>query len=853
MKPGTFVAHYRITSKLGEGGMGAVYRATDTKLDREVAIKILPDDLAQNPNRLARFEREAKVMASLSHPNIAQIYGVEDRALVMELIAGNTVQGPLPVETVLQYAKQIAEALEAAHDKGIVHRDLKPANILVTSAGMVKVLDFGLAAVAKEPVPGSPDSNERTLSMGSTRAGVIMGSAGYMAPEQARGQAVDKRADIWSFGVVLYEMLTGKSLFGGATITDSIAAILTREPDLTVLPHRVRRLLQKCLEKDPKKRLRDIADWQALLDEGHPEAEKRPAAKLPWAVAALLGVCATAAFALYLGSRKVANEIHLDIATPPTNSPASFAVSPDGEKIVYLAESDGAQRLWVRSLDLSSAQPLAGTENAALPFWSPDSRSVGFFADFKLKRIDLGGGRPTTLVEVHEEFSQASWGGDGSILFNEVVSPLYRVSAFGGEPAIATKLGTGQLRHAAPRFLPGGSQFLFVSDGSDRAIWLGSLYPGGIAAEPRRIAAAEIPVETSVNVTAAEYIEPGWLIRVRQNVLVAQKFDKRGKLLGESFPLLRAGGSGQPPSVSSFSTSFSGLIAWRGGVSRRQLTWFDRSGKKEGVVGDPDDQNLFNPELSPDARRVAVTRGPIDSGDIWLLDDRRPTKFTFGAADDRFAVWSPDGARVVFSSFGKDRHGLYQHLADGSGSDEVLLDSAEGTLPNSWSSDGKYILYYCDRNNGDLMVLPLFGDRKPIPFMSTPATEQAGIFSPDGKWVAYQSNESGMFQVYVRPFPGQGGQGQVSTAGGDSPRWRRDGKELYYRAPDRTLMAVAISTKLDTLAPGTPRRLFQVPISRSSIKPQYDIAPNGRFLIKTELLENSAEPIHLLLNWKPPR
>src|SRR5215471_1378860 len=308
MKPGTFVAHYRITSKLGEGGMGAVYRATDTKLDREVAIKILPDDLAQNPNRLARFEREAKVMASLSHPNIAQIYGVEDRALVMELIAGKTVQGPLPVETILQYAKQIAEALEAAHDKGIVHRDLKPANILVTSAGMVKVLDFGLAAVAKEPVPGSPDSNERTLSMGSTRAGVIMGSAGYMAPEQARGQAVDKRADIWSFGVVLYEMLTGKSLFGGVTITDSIAAILTREPDLTVLPHRVRRLLQKCLEKDPTKRLRDIADWHALLDEGYPEAEKRPAAKLPWAVAALLGVCAAAAFALYLGSRKVANE-----------------------------------------------------------------------------------------------------------------------------------------------------------------------------------------------------------------------------------------------------------------------------------------------------------------------------------------------------------------------------------------------------------------------------------------------------------------------------------------------------------------------------------------------------------------
>jgi hypothetical protein len=503
----------------------------------------------------------------------------------------------------------------------------------------------------------------------------------------------------------------------------------------------------------------------------------------------------------------------------------------------------------VRSLDSTSAQPLPGTEGARSPFWSSNSLSLGFFADQKLKRIDLVGGQAQILADAVAAgaSAQGAWSAAGVILFNSSVSgPLSRIPASGGPSVEATKLEQGQLGHFSPRFLPGGRRFLFYSSGGEPAIWLGSLD----GSQPRRIAAFASGAES-----AGEYLASGWVVRVRQNILVAQRFDAdRGQLSGDPVPLAQAVGIIEPSSdLGLFSVSPSGTVAWRvGGGTRRQLTWFNRSGQNVGAFGDPDESNLWNAELSPDGIRAAITRGPVGSGDIWIQAGARISRLTFGPADNRWTIWSPDGARVVFSSGRKGNYDLYQKPANSSGSEEVLLQSPETKRPDSWSPDGRFVLYNSDKNNGDLMVLPLTGDRRPFPFLSTPFNEQEGVFSPDGKWVAYQSNESSRNEVYVRPFPGPGGQWQVSTGGGSMPRWRADGKELYYLAPDLKLMAVAVAARGATFAPGTPEALFQTHITQGALSQQYDVAHDGRFLINTDLQDTSTEPIHLLLNWKPP-
>jgi Tol biopolymer transport system component/predicted Ser/Thr protein kinase len=842
LKPGDKLGdRYLLLSKLGEGGFGEVWKARDTELDRDVAVKVSKAEFT------ARFKQEARTIAAFNHPNICQIYDVGPNYIVMELIDGVPLKGPLPVEKSVAHAGFILDALDAAHRKGFTHRDLKPANVMVANKGAaIKLLDFGLAKQRVREL-GPDDVTGAAL----TKEGNITGTLQYMSPEQLNGKDADARSDIFAFGCVLYEMLSGKKAFSGSTTASVIAAIMEREPEPLQTTPPLDRVIRTCLAKDPDERFQTARDLKRNLQwamETSVVAAAPGKARLPWAVAAAAVLLAAALGVLYFrAGTTTAPEIRTDIVTPATNNPASLALSPDGRKIAYVALGDGAQRLWVRSLDSTSAQPLPGTEGAFDPFWSPDSRSLGFFANQNLKRIDLGGGQPQNLAAVANPVAvQGAWSEQGVILFaTGAVGALSRVPASGGQVVAVTKLGKGQTGHRTPRFLPGGKQFLFTSNGTDPGLWLGSLDAG----EPRRISAFAAGTES-----VGEYLAPGWLVRVRGNVLVAQRFDSsRGQLSGDPVTLAQGVGIDQTTQAGSFSVSPSGTIAWRtGGGGKRQLIWFNRSGQNAGALGAPDEANLRYPELSPDGKRVAITRGPAGATDLWIEEGTRNSRFTFGQGNNILTIWSPDGKRVVFASGRKGASDLYQKPADGSGREELLLESADTKRPDSWSPDGRFILYWSAQNNGDLIVLPVTGDRKPYAFLSTPFNEQNGVFSPDGKWVAYQSNESGRNEIYVRPFPGPGGQWQVSTGGGIMPRWRADGKELYYLAPDLKLMAAAVAVQGASLAPGTPEALFQTHVTVNANRQPYDVARDGRFLIVTELESASTEPIHLLQNWKPP-
>jgi Tol biopolymer transport system component len=634
-------------------------------------------------------------------------------------------------------------------------------------------------------------------------------------------------------------MTTGKRAFERQTVVDSLAAVLSAEPDLNQVPAKVRRLAARCLEKDAKKRLRDISAWKEVaIDE---LTEVRPTSRLPWIAAIAVLLVALAGMTAYFLTRPTPRETRTDIVTPPSIESANFALSPDGSRIAYSAIADGAMRLFVRPLDSAAAQPLAGTEGAFYPFWSPDSRSVGFWANGKIKRVDLSGGSPQTLADSPLR-SGAAWSVQGVILFAPGSGALFRMPASGGAAAPVTEPGRRQASLSHPYFLPDGKHFLFYALGAEPGIYLGSLDGG----EPRRVTAAE---------SAGQYLSSGWLLWLQRNALVARRFDpSAGRLSGDPVTLA------QPVAANTvlagaFSASNSGLIAWRTGLgATRQLTWFTRSGERAGALGAPDDSTLLHPELSPDGRRVAVTRGAVGSGDIWLVDDGRSTRFTFDAADDRYEIWSPDGSRIVFASNREGRLNLYWRPVDGSAPEQVLLASEDGKRPNSWSPDGKLILYSSSLNGGDLMVLPLEGGGKPYPFLSTPFNEQSGAFSPDGKWVAYQSNESGRDEVYVRPFPGPGGVWQISSGGGGTPRWAKDGKELCYIAPGRRVMAAAIGFAGGSILPGQPVVLFVTNgLAAVGNYPQYDVARDGRFLLNLETAPTATAPITLLQNWKPPK
>ena len=627
---------YEILTPLGAGGMGEVFRAKDTKLDREVAIKVLPRVLADDPERIARLDREAKVLASLNHPNIAQIYGIEQRALVMELVKGETLQGPLPLDEALRLAMQIADALEAAHEKGIVHRDLKPANIMITPAGVVKVLDFGLAKAAEAPDGGDPQ-NSPTLTMSPTRAGMILGTAAYMSPEQARGKAVDRRADIWAFGVVLYEMLTGRQAFTGETVSDILAAVLTKELDLEQVPVKVRKLLRRCLEKDPKQRLRDIGEARFLLEDAPPDrvGHGRP---LPWIAA---GVFAVAALALGLVAYRHVNEetrvLKMSVLRPDkaTFKATSLpAVSPDGRRLAFVATTDGKDQLWVRDLDSLAARALTGTDGADDPFWSPDSRLIAFFADGKLKKIEVAGGPALTLCDAALGRG-GTWSKNGVIVFGVNNGGTYRVPAAGGSatPLTTPDRASGETSHRLPWFLPDERHFLYTANNQEREKV--AVYAGDLDSKNRKLV-----VSADSN---AMYTPPGYLLFVRERTLMAQPFDA-GKLqiTGDAVPVAEQVDSSSLAAQNQFSASQNGVLAYTSGASGGGLllTWFDRSGKVTGTLGAPGFVDWG--AISPDGNTVAADHADpqIRIIDIWLHDLARGTasRFTFGPRSNEFPV-----------------------------------------------------------------------------------------------------------------------------------------------------------------------------------------------------------------------
>jgi serine/threonine protein kinase len=869
---GNEVGPYRITSAIGSGGMGEVWRARDQKLGRDVALKVLPDVFATDADRLSRFQREAQVLALLNHPNIAQIYGLEDstaqRCIVMELVEGETLadrlkRGPIPVVEALQMAKQITEALEAAHEQGIIHRDLKPANIKLTPAGRVKVLDFGLAKTFQDPQESNA-SNSPTMVSGSV-GGVILGTAAYMSPEQARAQAVDHLSDIWAFGCVLYEMLTGKQAFGGETITDILGGILKVDPNWTLLPEAtppmIRSLLRRTLQKDRSRRLRDIGDAKIEVDETLAEPaepiETNPSVtrtkKREWLAWTLAGaaVAALAVSSFLHISPSQPREASLQVVTPLSADAISMAVSPDGLKLVFVATNQSQTQLFLRSFDSVNAQPLAGTDGAVYPFWAPDSRSVGFFAQNKLKRIDL----PSNTVQVLTSTSTGrggTWNQSGQILFARTLNgPISVIPAAGGSTVEVTHLDLPrQSGHVFPYFLPDGRHFLFYVLGNpeNRGVYWGDLE----SKETARLFDSD---------TAAVYSQLGYLLFIRQGTVFARRFEPaKRQLVGDPFSLAEQAAVNLAFAVGAVSAG-ANVVAYRtgGGAANRTLMWLDRAGKQVGIVAQPDALAPLNLELSPDQARVAFDRITSGNRDIWMLEPARQitTRFTFDPAQDIAPVWSPDGSRIVFSSNRVGVYNLYWKSASGVGGEELLLESPQTKIPLDWSQDGRFLIYrVSDPKNGfDLWVLPISGDRKPFPFVATSFDERDAQFSPDGRWVAYQSNESGRFDIYVQPFPGPGGKWQVSNAGGIQPRWQRDGKALFYISAEGKLMSVSVEAAFttQTFKAATPVELFVTRIlGLNGQRQQYSVSKDGlQFLINVPAESASVAPITVVLNWNP--
>jgi serine/threonine protein kinase len=865
LQAGTKVGPYEVVAALGRGGMGEVYRARDTRLGRDVALKVLPDSFAGDAERLARFEREAQVLASLNHPHIAAIYGFEDgggptKALALELVEGPTLadriaQGPLLFDEAWPIARQITQALEAAHDQGIIHRDLKPANVKVRDDGTVKVLDFGLAKAMAPPGGEAALSQSPTITTPAmTRAGVLLGTAAYMSPEVAKGRPADKRADIWAFGCLLYELLSGRPAFDGNDMTEVLGAIVRLEPDWHALPRStpagVVTVIKRCLQKDPSLRLRDIADVRLQLDDAlaSPALSPQPTASVlvrlgsaGWIVAAVATIAAAIIIASSVGRAPTDSpETRLQIATPPTSDPLSFAIAPDGRSVVFDAQQNGRSQLWLRSLESEEALPLTGTEGGRSPFWSPDSASIGFFAGGMLKRVDLTGGFVRNLASA-PNFRRGAWTLDGTIVFGASVGPLSSVSAQGGAVKEATRLLPGQTNHRIPQFLPDGQRFLLLTLGTPdvRGVYLGSLTDTSI----RRVFDRE---------SAYAFMSPAHVLIVREGALWARTFDSADASLGSDLlPVApRVLVSPSTTGFAALSVSSVGAIAYRASAGETQLVWLDRTGNAVDSVGQRDDAQLWLAALSSDGRTVAMVRTVDGNTDVWLLESQRgaPRRLTFDPRSDATPIFSPDGSRIAYVSDRKvDVWDIFERRADGTGGETLLLESDENKQALGWSPDGRYILYSTQnpQTDYDLWVLPLDGGLKPFPIAATPYVENEARFSPDGRWVAFDSTETGQTEIYHQPFPGPGPKTQISVGGGSAPRWRLDGRELFYVGSENRLMAVSIVQGSSGLEAGPPRALFTLSAAAS-----YEPSPDGqRFLVTTVVSE--ASPITLILNWRP--
>ena len=872
LSAGTTIGPYEVIGTLGAGGMGEVYRARDTQLDRAVALKVLPQAFAADPDRLMRFTREAKALAALNHPNIAAIYGIESGALVMELVEGEDLsaviaRGPVPVPEALALARQLVDALEAAHDAGIVHRDLKPGNIKLRPDGTIKVLDFGLAkAAGAEGADTHPDlRNSPTFTAQATRVGVVLGTAAYMSPEQARGRTIDKRADIWAFGVVLYEVLVGGQLFAGETISYVLAAVLTRDVDLDRLPaatpSSVRRLLTRCLERDPRRRLRDIGDARADLDDAGvleaqaPSPRRVRVAWVPWAAAGI----AAAALLWMLAVRPQPSASRLDghftIQLPvdaalvtsdvPAWSQGPLVIAPDGRQIVYVAPGPRGRRLVARALNDLTPRVLPGTDGARLPFFSPDGQWIGFFADGKLKKVMLAGGTPATLADAPDG-AGASWTEDGRILFAPALSSgLYVVSDAGGTARRLTTLdaAAGDDVHAWPQVLPGGRRALLTVIAWSRETSSAAVVD--LTTGSRRTLLEDV---SFVRYAAGEGARGGHLFFVRNETLMAAPYDPSTDApAGTPVPVLERVRPAQ------FDVSRSGVLAYvpgTGAPTEYSLVWVTRDGEAKPINALRREYEDLN--LSPDGTAVMLTieePGPDTPAHVWLADTVRGTltRLTFDGFS-RDPVWAPDGKSFVFGSKRGETFGLYVQRLDGGGA-ELAWQSPTPIWPDpqSWTPDGGTIVFSTKgaETHDDIWTLTL-ADRRAQPWLQTPSAEWAGRLSPDGAWMAYVSNESGRDEVYVQPFPGPGMKRLVSEGGGINPIWSRDGRELFYRR-GAEIVATSIETTGGVRA-GTSRPLFTGRYRLSGR--DFDVSPDGtRFVMMRTEDARTSSTINLLLDW----
>ena len=863
---GQNIAHYTITEKIGQGGMGEVYRATDTKLNRDVALKVLPEAFAQDQQRMARFSREAQVLASLNHPNIASIYGLEEadgkQALVLELVEGEDLaerikRGAIPLEESLKIALQIAEALEAAHEKGIIHRDLKPANVKITPEGVVKVLDFGLAKAMEDEVVPEDISQSPTISQLATKAGIILGTAAYMSPEQAKGKPVDKRTDIWAFGAVLYEMLTGLRAFGGEDVTEILASVIKVDIAWDKLPKDtpqvVSRLLRRCLQSDPKQRLQDMGDFRLDIQEyqADPSAYEVDAAVtaqptdrrqvVPMVLASVVVTTIVILTAVWILSPSPAPKpvTRMPLVLPSDQQLSNVgrhhvAFSPDGTHLVYVANN----QLYLRAMDQLEATPIRGTTEGSgrNPFFSPDGEWVGFYAGGELKKVSITGGSPVTLCDAANPYG-ASWGTDDRIVFGQGREGIFQVPATGGTKELLISMDSESEWGHGPQVLPGGQSVLFT---------LGGLVPwddAQIVVQSLETGERKVLVNGG---TDARYVPTGHLVYVRAGTLLAVPFDvARLEVIGGAVPIVEGvfQSSGNSTGAAQFSFSDLGSLVYvpGAGASQNILVRVDRNGVEEPIRAEP--RPFEQPRLSPDGRLLALAI----EGDIWAYDLIRETttRVTFDGGSR--PAWTPDGKHIVFTH----SSGLFMVAVDGSSGVEQVFDGQEHHS-NAVSPDGQTLLLHAHNpGSTDALTLKLDGQSEPQSWLTTDFNDVGTAFSPDGKWIVYRSEESGRDEIYVRPFPGPGGRTKVSTDGGDQPLWKANG-EIFYKQGNQ-MIAVQVQTELELIV-GRPQMLFEGQYEYGNVGPfaSYDVAPDGQEFVmikKGGVTGEARQELIVVLNW----